>query len=83
MGIKKQVGNGQRSSRMEENFIGSQGQQWNVVLEKEEEENDLNQVNCVLSAESTYERCLISTVVKAITIKGWVTAMSSESDVTK
>jgi hypothetical protein len=27
VGIKEQVGNGQRSSGMEENFIGSQGQQ--------------------------------------------------------
>ena len=77
---------------MEEHFIGSQGQQWTVALEKEEEEeeeeeedeeeeeNDLNKVNCILSAESTYERCLISTVPKVITIKWWVIAMSNEID---
>jgi len=72
---------------MEENFIGSQGQQWTVAREKEEEEeeeeNDLNKANFiqVLNAESMYERCLISTVPKVITIKWWVITMSSETDV--
>jgi hypothetical protein len=66
---------------MEESFIGSQGQQWTVALEKEEEEeeeNDLNKVNFILNAESTYERCSISTVPKVITITWWVITRSSE-----
>lgn len=53
MGTKNQAENGKRPSGMEEHFIGSQGQQWTIALEKEEEEeeNDLNKVNCTLSAE--------------------------------
>ena len=34
-GNKKQVGNGQRLSGMEEDYMGSQGPEWTVVHKKE------------------------------------------------
>jgi hypothetical protein len=40
MGTRKQAGSNQRPSGMREGFIGSQGPQRNVALEKEEEEDD-------------------------------------------
>jgi hypothetical protein len=36
----KQTGNEQRPSGTEEGFIGRQGPQWTVALEKEEEEEE-------------------------------------------
>jgi hypothetical protein len=39
-GHKKQAGNSQRLSRMVDTCIGSQGPQWTVVLEVEEDEEE-------------------------------------------